>query len=348
METFYSILGMERDAGRKDIKKAFHSMALKYHPDRVADLGDKIKMIAENEFKRINEAREVLLDDEKREEYDRLLDNRGTGGFGNDISFGAHPADEFMDEKARVKRENVYLQTMVVDLRYQLSLLEQELEEERRYSAHIARSLDGASGDTGSDGTEVDIQFFDGTHDDGRDKANAYSPDPVSEDAQVHNDDAVSAAGYSDDEREAGRREFHSRKAQHEGGPEQGGWELEYEDGYRTGSPGSQWPAGDGNDTGKDEGTERNGPYRHTEGNGSDGTGEPNFDAVDHEMRNLEEAGQSTYGQRYSERAGSPDNRKIGRRNAAPPDGAGLEECPFCGREAGLEQTYCYYCGTVF
>src|SRR3989338_9535599 len=60
---YYEILGVAKNAGKEDIKKAYHKLAHKYHPDKSG--GD------ENKFKEINEAYQVLTNDKKRAEYDR-------------------------------------------------------------------------------------------------------------------------------------------------------------------------------------------------------------------------------------------------------------------------------------
>jgi curved DNA-binding protein len=66
-QDYYATLGVARDAGAEDIKKAFRKLARKHHPDVAKD-----KKAAEEKFKEINEAYEVLSDPEKREKYDRL------------------------------------------------------------------------------------------------------------------------------------------------------------------------------------------------------------------------------------------------------------------------------------
>ena len=88
MDTFdyYEILEITRTSDKETIKKAYRKMALKYHPDRNPD--DKT---AEEQFKRINEAYEVLSDDSKRQIYDQYgkegLQNSGFSGFsGRDFS----------------------------------------------------------------------------------------------------------------------------------------------------------------------------------------------------------------------------------------------------------------------
>ena len=64
---YYKTLGVERTATQDEIKKAYRKLAMKYHPDK--NPGDKK---AEDKFKDINEAQEVLSDPQKRARYDQL------------------------------------------------------------------------------------------------------------------------------------------------------------------------------------------------------------------------------------------------------------------------------------
>jgi DnaJ-class molecular chaperone len=68
LKDYYQILNVSQDASAQDIKKAFRRLALQYHPDRnpenVREAGEK--------FKEINEAYEVLGDEQKRWQYDKL------------------------------------------------------------------------------------------------------------------------------------------------------------------------------------------------------------------------------------------------------------------------------------
>src|ERR1700729_2719446 len=70
---YYKVLGVGKNASDDEIKKAYRKLARKYHPDTNA--GDKK---AEERFKEISQAHDVLSDAEKRKAYDR-----GTGPFGS-------------------------------------------------------------------------------------------------------------------------------------------------------------------------------------------------------------------------------------------------------------------------
>ena len=65
---YYAILGVNKNASAEEIKKAFRKLAVKYHPDRNPE-----NKQAEEKFKEISEAYEVLSDHEKRQKYDHIL-----------------------------------------------------------------------------------------------------------------------------------------------------------------------------------------------------------------------------------------------------------------------------------
>jgi molecular chaperone DnaJ len=92
---YYEVLGVARNVSKDDLKKAFRKMAMKYHPDR--NQGDKT---AEAKFKEVNEAYEVLQDDQKRAAYDRFghgAFDTGGGGQGFQGGFGGAGMGGFAD-----------------------------------------------------------------------------------------------------------------------------------------------------------------------------------------------------------------------------------------------------------
>lgn len=88
-KNYYDILGVSKDASKDDIRKAFKKLSVKYHPDKHINDSEEDKQKAEDKFKEINEAYEVLSDDQKRQEYDNPM-----SGFGNMFG-GFNPFDNF-------------------------------------------------------------------------------------------------------------------------------------------------------------------------------------------------------------------------------------------------------------
>jgi len=74
-QDYYEVLGLPRNASDEEIKKTFRKLAKLYHPDRNSEPG------AEDKFKEINEAHQVLSDPEKRSRYDRYGTIDVAGGF---------------------------------------------------------------------------------------------------------------------------------------------------------------------------------------------------------------------------------------------------------------------------
>jgi molecular chaperone DnaJ len=94
---FYEVLGVSRSADAEELKRAYRKLAMQYHPDR--NPGDKT---AEQKFKDVNEAYDVLKDDQKRAAYDRFGHaafeqggGRSAGGFDFTAGFGGGFANIF-------------------------------------------------------------------------------------------------------------------------------------------------------------------------------------------------------------------------------------------------------------
>ena len=113
---YYEVLGVSKDASADDIKKAYRKMAMKYHPDR--NPGDKE---AEEKFKEVGEAYEVLSDADKKARYDQYgfagvdpnfgagaggYGGAGFGGFGDFSDLGDIFGDFFGGGRSRGSQQN--------------------------------------------------------------------------------------------------------------------------------------------------------------------------------------------------------------------------------------------------
>ena len=97
---YYGDLGVSSSASAADIKKAYRKLARENHPD--SHPGDKK---AEEKFKRVAEAYDVVGDEEKRKEYDQLKSMISSGGFGR---FGRGGGSGFPEGFAARRRSSTY------------------------------------------------------------------------------------------------------------------------------------------------------------------------------------------------------------------------------------------------
>jgi molecular chaperone DnaJ len=117
---YYEVLGLGREAGEADIKKAYRRLAMKHHPDRNPDNPD-----SEASFKEAKEAYEVLSETDKRAAYDRFghagVNNQPGGGGGGD-AFNDIFGDVFGDIFGAGRRGGRSQVFRGADLRYELEL----------------------------------------------------------------------------------------------------------------------------------------------------------------------------------------------------------------------------------
>lgn len=161
---YYEVLGVSRDAGEDEIRRAYRQAALKYHPDR--NPGDPS---AEGKFKEATEAYSVLSDAEKRAAYDRF-GHAGLGGGGFDFSqagmgdilshfqdmfadfFGGFGTTGFGSQSQRRRRGPERGQDVRVEI--QLSLREAMLGEKREVLVRGAAPCDTCNGSGAKPGTK--------------------------------------------------------------------------------------------------------------------------------------------------------------------------------------------------
>tara|TARA_R110000744_G_scaffold20310_4_gene53323 strand:+ start:630 stop:1766 length:1137 start_codon:yes stop_codon:yes gene_type:complete len=119
---YYEVLGVDKSAAERDIKKAYKRLAMKYHPDRTQ--GDKAM---EEKFKEVQEAYEILTDSQKRAAYDQyghagVDPNRGQGGGQGAGDFGDIFGDVFGDIFGGGRGGRQSRASRGSDLRYNLEL----------------------------------------------------------------------------------------------------------------------------------------------------------------------------------------------------------------------------------
>ena len=131
---YYEVLGVSKSATEDEIKRAYRSLAKKYHPDM--NPGDKT---AEVKFKEINEAYAILSDSEKKSKYDRFGHDAfdptsGAGGFGGfggfsgaDFDFGDIFSAFFGGGNSSSSRANMPRQGDDIGVRVSLSFEEANL-----------------------------------------------------------------------------------------------------------------------------------------------------------------------------------------------------------------------------
>ena len=158
---YYEVLGVEKNASAEEIKKAYRKSAMKYHPDR--NPGDKA---AEEKFKELGEAYEVLSDDDKRARYDQFgfagVDpnygggaggyGSGFGGFGDFGDLGDIFGSFFGGGTGRRSNQNAPRRGDNVAARLDLSFEEAAFGCEKEVSAPRIENCSACSGSGSADG----------------------------------------------------------------------------------------------------------------------------------------------------------------------------------------------------
>jgi molecular chaperone DnaJ len=160
---YYEVLGVDRHAAEEEIKKAYRKLAIKHHPDK--NPGDKA---AEEKFKEIGEAYDVLADPQKRAAYDRFghaaFDARtraGAGGFHDPFEifrevFGGS-GESIFESFFGMEREDPTRPQKGEDLRYDMELSLEEAARgcEREVTLHRLEACKSCSGSGAEEGAKL-------------------------------------------------------------------------------------------------------------------------------------------------------------------------------------------------
>lgn len=155
---YYEVLGVSRDSDANALKSAYRKLAMQYHPDRNPDDEE-----AESKFKEINEAYEVLKDEDKREAYDRFghaaFEGGGAGGGGFDFSGGFSDIfdemfGDFMGGARRGGQQGGA--SRGADLRYNLSISLEDAFKGRQVEIRVPTTV--SCGDCGGSGAAEGAQ----------------------------------------------------------------------------------------------------------------------------------------------------------------------------------------------
>ncbi|AFQ03811.1 molecular chaperone DnaJ [Mycoplasmoides genitalium M6320] len=173
---YYEVLGISKNASSQDIKRAFRKLAMQYHPDRHKAENETTQKQNEEKFKEVNEAYEVLSDEEKRKLYDQFghegLNASGfheagfnpfdifNSVFGEGFSFGMDgdsPFDFIFNRSKKRQQQIVVPYNLDIALVIEINFFEmtngcnKTIEYERKVSCHNCNGFGAEGGESGLD-----------------------------------------------------------------------------------------------------------------------------------------------------------------------------------------------------
>ena len=159
---YYEVLGVDKNASAEEIKKAYRKSAMKYHPDR--NPGDKT---AEEKFKELGEAYEVLSDPDKKSRYDQFghagvdpnygagaggYGGYGGGGFGGFGDFGDIFGDIFGGGRSSAKTRNAPRRGENVGVKLEVSFEEAAFGADKEINVQRVENCGACKGTGAADG----------------------------------------------------------------------------------------------------------------------------------------------------------------------------------------------------
>lgn len=147
VKDYYQILGVDRDADRDELKKAYRALAMEYHPDKNPDNTE----VAGEKFKEISEAYSVLSDPDRKRSYDMTGSptGRSSGGFGG-FSTTGDPFDIFR-QHMRPKQPNPPMRGQSLQIPLEITLADALLGAEMSLEYHLNSGCSACHGRGGSE-----------------------------------------------------------------------------------------------------------------------------------------------------------------------------------------------------
>lgn len=96
-KNIYEVLGVDSDATTKQIKRKFRKLALRYHPDKIVAKSDDERRRFEDIFKNIRAAYDVLIDEQKRSKFDRLLNANSASHYASNLATNEYASASSMN-----------------------------------------------------------------------------------------------------------------------------------------------------------------------------------------------------------------------------------------------------------
>lgn len=163
----YGILGVNKNATDEEIKKAYRKLALKYHPDKWGDKSEAEQKQAEEKFKEVSEAYDILSDKEKRQNYDLFGTTDGNFSSGGSGMSAEDIMNEFMHRGfggfGFNKTENLHRRGRDKKIKISVTIEDVFFERYKEVTYEVERSCSECGGRGSKSGKDVRCPYCGGT-----------------------------------------------------------------------------------------------------------------------------------------------------------------------------------------